>query len=59
MRNAKTMQMRSGLSLISAFSLQPSAFILQPYGEQLLDRLSTDLSKRFGRGFSSDNLLPL
>jgi len=26
------------------------------YGEQLLGRLSTDLSKRFGRGFSIDNL---
>jgi hypothetical protein len=26
------------------------------YGEQLLDRLSTDLSKRFGRGFSVDHL---
>lgn len=26
------------------------------YGEQLLDRLSTDLNKRFGRGFSVDHL---
>jgi len=26
------------------------------YGEQLLDRLSADLNKRFGRGFSTDNL---
>ncbi|MCX6902560.1 MAG: DUF1016 N-terminal domain-containing protein [Verrucomicrobia bacterium] len=26
------------------------------YGEQLLGRLSTDLNKRFGRGFSTDNL---
>ena len=27
-----------------------------PYGEQLLDRLSEDLTKRFGRGFSVDHL---
>lgn len=26
------------------------------YGQQLLDKLSADLSKRFGRGFSADNL---
>lgn len=26
------------------------------YGEQLLQRLSSDLGKRFGRGFSVDNL---
>ena len=26
------------------------------YGQQLLDRLSTDLNKRFGRGFSVDHL---
>ena len=26
------------------------------YGQQLLDKLSTDLKKRFGRGFSTDNL---
>jgi predicted nuclease of restriction endonuclease-like (RecB) superfamily len=26
------------------------------YGQQLLDKLSTDLNKRFGRGFSTDNL---
>lgn len=26
------------------------------YGEQLLDKLSADLNKRFGRGFSTDNL---
>src|SRR5450759_4850494 len=26
------------------------------YGEELLARLSTDLTKRFGRGFSVDNL---
>lgn len=26
------------------------------YGQQLLDKLSADLTKRFGRGFSTDNL---
>ena len=26
------------------------------YGQQLLDQLSTDLNKRFGRGFSVDHL---
>ena len=26
------------------------------YGQQLLDKLSNDLKKRFGRGFSTDNL---
>ena len=26
------------------------------YGQQLLDKLSTDLNKRFGRGFSVDHL---
>ena len=26
------------------------------YGEQLIERLSLDLSKQFGRGFSSQNL---
>jgi hypothetical protein len=26
------------------------------YGEQLIERLSSDLHEQFGRGFSSDNL---
>ena len=29
------------------------------YGQELMDRLSTDLTKQFGRGFSRSNLFPI